>query len=160
MLYVFKDSKNSGWNNDVGFFSCNGSSQKPTSWEKIISVALDAASTLLERSKAKVGYICDGEWVPNFSLRVITSLDIKLFVFECQKHFHILSCLYHLLLARSFVQMQLKLLLPFLLIGYKCIGEASTEMALSRINYFSHTITSSLKRLGKYLITLIRDREC
>ncbi|XP_042026090.1 protein SWEETIE-like [Salvia splendens] len=78
--------------------SCDGSCQKPSGWEGDISVALNAASTLLVRSEAK---------------------------------------------------MQLKLLLPFLLIAYKCIGEASTEMALSRITYFSQTITSSLKKLGQ-----------
>ncbi|KAL1536904.1 protein SWEETIE-like [Salvia divinorum] len=78
--------------------SCDGSCQKPSGWEKDISVALNAASTLLVRSEAK---------------------------------------------------MQLKLLLPFVLIAYKCIGEASTEMALSIITYFSQIITSSLKRLGQ-----------
>ncbi|KAG6392631.1 hypothetical protein SASPL_146855 [Salvia splendens] len=88
--------------------SYDGSCQKPSGWEKDISVALNAASTLLVRSEAK---------------------------------------------------MQLKLLLPFLLISYKCIGEASTEMALSRITYFSQTITSSLKKLGKYLLTLIPDKQ-
>ncbi|XP_047954484.1 protein SWEETIE [Salvia hispanica] len=77
--------------------SCDGTCQKPSGWEKDISVALNAASTLLVRSEAK---------------------------------------------------MQLKLSLPFLLIAYKCIGEASTEMALSRMTYFSQTITSSLKKLG------------
>ncbi|KAI3451757.1 hypothetical protein Pfo_008422 [Paulownia fortunei] len=80
------------------FLLSDVSSQHPSGWEKIISVALIAASTLLERCEA---------------------------------------------------QMQLKLLLPFLLIGYKCIGEASTEISLSRINDFVQSIGSLLKRLGK-----------
>lgn len=42
------------------FFSCDGTCQKPSGWEKDISVALNAASTLLVRSEAKVRYICDG----------------------------------------------------------------------------------------------------
>ncbi|KAK4393625.1 protein SWEETIE [Sesamum angolense] len=51
------------------------------------------------------------------------------------------------LLERSEAQMQLKLLLPFLLVGYKCIGEASTEISLSRIYDFVQSIASLLKRL-------------
>lgn len=78
--------------------SCTVSSQNPSGWEKVVYVALGAASTLLECSGAK---------------------------------------------------MQLKLFLPLLLICYKCIGEASTEMALSKINHFCQAITSSLKRLGE-----------
>lgn len=66
----------------------------------------------------------------------------------------------HLFISSPFMQMQLKLLLPFLLIGYKCIGEASSEMALSSINHFCQAITSSLKSLGKYLITLTHYKEC
>ncbi|KAL0332487.1 UNVERIFIED_CONTAM: protein SWEETIE [Sesamum calycinum] len=53
------------------------------------------------------------------------------------------------LLERSEAQMQLKLLLPFLLVGYKCIGEASTEISLSRIYDFVQSIASLLKRLSK-----------
>ncbi|KAK4416508.1 protein SWEETIE [Sesamum alatum] len=53
------------------------------------------------------------------------------------------------LLERSEAQMQLKLLLPFLLVGYKCIGEASTEISLSRIYGFVQSIASLLKRLSK-----------
>ncbi|GFQ05127.1 heat repeat-containing protein 5b [Phtheirospermum japonicum] len=53
-----------------------------------------------------------------------------------------------MLLDRCEAQMQLKFLLPFLLIGYKCIGEASTEISLSRINDFVQSICSLLKRLG------------
>ncbi|KAL8476600.1 hypothetical protein ACS0TY_029047 [Phlomoides rotata] len=53
------------------------------------------------------------------------------------------------LLERVEAEMQLQLLLPFLLIGYKCIGEASTEITLSRINDFVQSITSSLKRFGE-----------
>ncbi|PIN01995.1 hypothetical protein CDL12_25491 [Handroanthus impetiginosus] len=53
------------------------------------------------------------------------------------------------LLERFEAQMQLKFLLPFLLIGYKCIGEASTEISLSRINEYVQSIASLLKRLGK-----------
>lgn len=66
----------------------------------------------------------------------------------------ILSCCAgtcHLLSTLLLMQMQLKLVLPFLLIGYKCIGEASTEMTLSRINDFVQSTISSLKRLGKCL---------
>ncbi|KAK6150970.1 hypothetical protein DH2020_015902 [Rehmannia glutinosa] len=55
---------------------------------------------------------------------------------------------FHFLTATHLMQMQLKLLLPFLLIGYKCIGEASTEISLSRINDFVQSICSLLKRLG------------
>ncbi|KAL7101750.1 hypothetical protein ACP275_08G074200 [Erythranthe tilingii] len=72
-------------------------SQHPSGGEKIISVALTAASTLLQRFEA---------------------------------------------------QMQLKFSLPFLLIGYKYVGEASTEISLSEINVFVQSIASLLERLG------------
>ncbi|KAL3630335.1 hypothetical protein CASFOL_023319 [Castilleja foliolosa] len=53
-----------------------------------------------------------------------------------------------MLLNRCEAQVQLKFLLPFLLIGYKCIGEASTEISLSRINDFVQSICSLLKKIG------------
>ncbi|KAG8384070.1 hypothetical protein BUALT_Bualt04G0079800 [Buddleja alternifolia] len=78
--------------------SSNVNSEHPSEWEKTISVALVAASMLLDRLET---------------------------------------------------QMKLKILLPFLLLGYKCIGEASTEISLSRIIDFVQSIASLLKRYGK-----------
>ncbi|XP_073057988.1 protein SWEETIE isoform X1 [Primulina eburnea] len=46
------------------------------------------------------------------------------------------------LLERAEPQMRLKLLLPFLLIGFKCIGEASNELYLARIFDFVKFIIS------------------
>ncbi|XP_051126760.1 protein SWEETIE isoform X2 [Andrographis paniculata] len=79
----------------IVLLSGNLNSQYPSKWEKTLSVALIASSTLLERLEA-----------------------------------------------------QLDLFLPFLLLGYKFIGEASNEITLSRISDFVQSIASSLKRLG------------
>ncbi|XP_073155187.1 protein SWEETIE isoform X2 [Henckelia pumila] len=53
------------------------------------------------------------------------------------------------LLERFEPQMRLKLLLPFLLIGFKCIGEASAELYLARIFDFVKFIISLLKGYEK-----------
>lgn len=52
------------------------------------------------------------------------------------------------------MQMQLKLLLPFLSISYKCIGKSSAELCLSRANNFVKSIISLLKRCGEYPVSL------
>ncbi|KZV35643.1 HEAT repeat-containing protein 5B [Dorcoceras hygrometricum] len=54
------------------------------------------------------------------------------------------------LLERLEPQMRLKLLLPFLLVGLKCIGEASTELYLARIFDFAKFIISLLKGYEKF----------
>ncbi|KAL6520097.1 hypothetical protein OROHE_017240 [Orobanche hederae] len=77
--------------------SSDASSQDPSGWDKVISVALITVSTLLERCEA---------------------------------------------------QMQLRIILPCLLIGYKCIGETSTEISLTSINDFVQSICSLLKIVG------------
>ncbi|KAL6551851.1 hypothetical protein OROGR_008005 [Orobanche gracilis] len=77
--------------------SSSASSQDPSGWDKVISVALITVSTLLERCEA---------------------------------------------------QMQLRIFLPCLLIGYKCIGETSTERSLTSINDFVQSICSLLKIVG------------
>ncbi|CAI9766931.1 unnamed protein product [Fraxinus pennsylvanica] len=79
-------------------FQSDVNSQYSSNWEKMISVPLDIAATLLERFEP---------------------------------------------------QMQLKLLLPFLSIGYKCIGKSSTKSCLSSANDFVQSIISLLKRHGK-----------
>lgn len=44
-----------------------------------------------------------------------------------------------------FMQMGLKSILAFLLVGYKCIGRASTEISLSKVHDFVQCLTSVLK---------------
>lgn len=53
------------------------------------------------------------------------------------------------------MQMQLRIFLPCLLIGYKCIGETSIQISLTSINDFVQAICSLLKIIGKYLVTSI-----
>lgn len=62
MFYVFKNSQEIMGDIMMSLLlSCTVSSQNPSGWEKVVYVALGAASILLECSGAKVGYICDGE---------------------------------------------------------------------------------------------------
>lgn len=44
-----------------------------------------------------------------------------------------------------FMQMGLKSILAFLLVGYKCIERASTEISLSRVHDFVQCLTSVMK---------------
>jgi hypothetical protein len=65
-----------------------------------------------------------------------------------------------ILLMRLETKKQLQLVLPFLLIGYKCIGRSSTDSCFSKVNEFVHFITHLLKNHVEEKSKLDNDDIC
>lgn len=69
-------------------------------------------------------------------------------LFHCYKI--VLTAMFHVLIEVHCLQLQKQLqsvILAFLLIGYKCIREATTELCFSKVNDFVKCTVSSLEKL-------------
>lgn len=108
----------------LSWFSSGATSPYHPKWENVISVCLTSVATLLRRTAIKVSTVM-AAWCPASLWQSSVSL---------------------ILISLLPLQMHLKLLLAFSLIGCKFIGGSSTELCISRANDFFQSLISLIKR--------------
>lgn len=117
-------------------FSANVTPSSHSNWADKISLSFITAANLLMRLEPKVAlFISD----------VIKNFFCKFFLIN---HIQINLSIYVILFLLS-VQNQVQLALAFLIVGYKCIGEASNDgLLLKPVNYVQSLVTMLKKLLN------------